>query len=66
LRRLIEVFITIIAIQFLTLNTVSANEAFEAANKEVVFFDGTILTIPAASSEKQETLHLLVHKVVRK
>ena len=44
----------IIAIQFLTLNTVSANEAFEAANKEVVFFDGTILTIPAASSEKQE------------
>ena len=44
----------IIAIQFLTLNTVSANEAFEAANKEVVFFDGTILTIPAISLEKQE------------
>ena len=44
----------IIAIQFLTLNTVSANEAFEAANEEVVFFDGTILTIPAINSEKQE------------
>ena len=44
----------IIAIQFLTLNTVSASEAFEAANKEVVFFDGTILTIPAISLKKQE------------
>jgi hypothetical protein len=28
--------------------------SFEAANEEVVFFDGTILTIPAISSEKQE------------
>ena len=44
----------IIAIQFLTLNTVSANEAFEAANKEVGVFDGTILTIPAVSSKKQD------------
>jgi hypothetical protein len=43
----------IILIQFLTLNTVSADEAFVSANKEVVFFDGTILTIPAISSEKQ-------------
>ena len=44
----------IIAIQFLTLNTVSANEEFQAANKEVGVFDGTILTIPAVNSKKQE------------
>ena len=37
----------IIVTQFLTLNTVSANE-------EVGFFDGTFLTIPTISSEKQE------------
>ena len=30
------------------------NEAFEAANKDVGIFDGTILTIPAVSSKKQD------------
>lgn len=37
----------LLVIQFLTLNTVSANE-------DVVFFDGTMLSIPAISSEKQD------------
>jgi hypothetical protein len=44
---------------------VSANEAFEAANKEVVFFDGTILTIPAISLEKQEDTSTSGHMSTR-
>jgi hypothetical protein len=47
---------------------VSANEEFQAANKEVGVFDGTILTIPAVIHHLQYicTFQLLVHKVVRK